>query len=197
MAAPRFDATTLLTEWRDGNRAALDELFPLVYEELRRRAHRYLSGERKGHTLTTTALVHEAYLKLLDVQRVRWQDRPHFLALAATAMRRVLVDYARQHGAAKRGGGDGGLARRAEYHEENTPEPLDLPAERAEQMIVLDDALVRLSATDPRLGRVVELRFFGGMTVEETAQALEVAPSTVKLDWQKAKTWLYQKLGQG
>lgn len=190
------DATTLLTEWRDGNRAALDELFPLVYEELRRRAHRYLSGERKGHTLTTTALVHEAYLKLLDVQRVRWQDRPHFLALAATAMRRVLVDYARQHSAIKRGGGDNGLARRAEYHEEHPPEALDLPAERAGQMIALDQALERLASTDGRLGRVVELRFFGGLTVDETAEALEIAPSTVKLDWQKAKTWLYRELGE-
>jgi RNA polymerase sigma factor (TIGR02999 family) len=186
------DATTLLTEWRDGNRSALDELFPLVYEELRRRAHRALQGEDEGHTLTTTALVHEAYLRLLDVTRVRWQDRSHFLALAATAMRRVLVDHARRHKAAKRGGG-----REAEQLEPSLI-PLDpsatLSAERAEQMLALDAALQRLFAVHERMGRTVEMRFFGGMTIEETAEALEVATSTVKLDWQKAKAWLYQEL---
>jgi RNA polymerase sigma factor (TIGR02999 family) len=189
---PMRDATTLLTEWRDGNRAALDELFPLVYEELRRRAHGYLRGESEGHTLTTTALVHETYLRLLDVTRVRWQDRAHFLALAATAMRRVLVDYARRHQAAKRGGG-----RTAESLESESL-PLDaaaqLSAERAEQMLALDRALGKLSDHEPRLVRVVELRFFGGLTVDETAEALDLAPSTVKLDWQKAKAWLYREL---
>ncbi|MGQ0702539.1 MAG: sigma-70 family RNA polymerase sigma factor [Gemmatimonadales bacterium] len=186
------DPTTLLTQWRDGNRAALDELFPLVYDDLRRRAHRYLGGEREGHTLTTTALVHETYLKLLDVSRVRWQDRAHFLALAATAMRRVLVDYARRHRAAKRGGGT--PAAPLSEHEADLPEALDFPSERAEQMLVLDQALSRLAHQDERLGRVVEMRFFGGMTVEETAQALDLAPSTVRLDWQKAKAWLYREL---
>lgn len=186
------DATTLLTEWRDGNRAALDELFPLVYEELRLRAHRCLRGEDEGHTLTTTALVHEAYLRLLDVSRVRWQDRSHFLALAATAMRRVLVDYARRHRAAKRGGG--------RELESLNPELLHadsavtLSAERADQMLTLDEALDRLAAVNERLSQTVEMRFFGGMTVEETAEALDVAPSTVKLDWLKAKAWLYQEL---
>jgi RNA polymerase sigma factor (TIGR02999 family) len=186
------DPTTLFTEWRDGNRAALDELFPLVYEDLRRRAHRYLGGERDGHTLTTTALVHETYLKLLDVTRVRWQDRAHFLALAATAMRRVLVDYARRHRAVKRGGG----VPPAGPDRDRLPDAVNFPAERAEQMIALDEALSRLSTRDERLGRVVELRFFGGLTVEETAGALDLAPSTVKLDWQKAKAWLYQELAE-
>jgi RNA polymerase sigma factor (TIGR02999 family) len=186
------DATTLLTEWRDGNRTALDELFPLVYEDLRRRAHRCLQGERTGHTLTTTALVHETYLKLLDVSRVRWQDRAHFLALAATAMRRVLVDYARKHRALKRGGGQPSAGNGAVAL--GLDAPPTLAAESAEDMLALDEALTRLSELDDRLGRTVELRFFGGMTVEETAQALELAPSTVKLDWQKAKAWLYREL---
>jgi RNA polymerase sigma factor (TIGR02999 family) len=189
------DATTLLTEWRDGNRAALDELFPLVYEDLRRRAHRCLRGEAKGHTLTTTALVHEAYLKLLDVTRVRWQDRAHFLALASTAMRRVLVEYARRHKALKRGGG---RAREAlDPESDGLRDAGRLAAERADQMLALDRALDKLSTMDERLGRMVELRFFGGMTVEETAQALDLAPSTVKLDWQKAKNWLYSELQAG
>jgi RNA polymerase sigma-70 factor, ECF subfamily len=189
------DATTLLTEWRDGNRAALDELFPLVYEELRRRAHRVLRGESEGHTLTTTALVHEAYLRLLDVTRVRWQDRSHFLALAATAMRRVLVDYARRHAAEKRGGGRDTETLDPEVL--SGPEVMTLSTERAEQMLALDEALERLAGVSARLSRMVEMRFFGGMTVEETAQALDIAESTVKLDWQKAKAWLYEELGRG
>jgi RNA polymerase sigma-70 factor, ECF subfamily len=186
------DATTLLTEWRDGNRAALDELFPLVYEDLRRRAHRVLRGEDEGHTLTTTALVHEAYLRLLDVTRVRWQDRSHFLALVATAMRRVLVDYARRHRAAKRGGGLD--AETLDPDLLSGEEAVSLSGERAEQMVALDEALERLARVSERASRIVEMRFFGGMTVEETADALDIAPSTVKLDWQKAKAWLYQEL---
>lgn len=186
------DPTTLLGDWRQGNRSALDELFPLVYDELRRRAHAYLRGEREGHTLSTTALVHETYLKLLDVERVRWNDRCHFLALASTAMRRVLVTSARRHRAAKRGGG---------------PKPVTLGAadlgrdvawpdsvERASQMVALDRALDSLAALNVRLAKTVELRYFGGMSVEEVAEVLEVAPSTVKLDWSKAKAWLYREL---
>lgn len=187
------DATTLLLEWRSGSRAALDALFPLVYDDLRRRAHHYLDGERDGHTLSTTALVHETYIKLLDIDRVEIQDRAHFLALAATAMRRVLVEYARRHNAAKRGGGQP----LAELLPESPalPDLVALSAGRADQMLALDDAIVRLAAHDERLGRVVELRFFGGLTVEETARALDLAPSTVKLDWQRAKEWLYRELG--
>ncbi len=185
-----LDATTLFIEWRNGSRAALDQLFPLVYEDLRHRASRALRGERTDHTLTTTALVHETYLKLLDVTRVRVQDRSHFLALAATAMRRVLVDYARRHRAQKRGGGA-------------APERLNLgegatlvSADRAEQMLALDQALERLAGMNPRHAQLVELRFFGGMTVEQTADALDLATSTVKLDWQKAKDWLYGELAE-
>lgn len=187
------DPTTLLGEWRQGNRAALDELFPLVYDDLRRRAHAYLRGEREGHTLSTTALVHETYLKLLDVERVRWNDRCHFLALASTAMRRVLVSSARKHRAAKRGGGQtapGGLT--ADLGDEP---PWPDSVERAAQMVELDRALEQLAELDGRLARTVELRYFGGMTVEETAEALEVAPSTVKLDWTKARAWLFREIG--
>jgi len=189
------DATTLLLEWRSGSRAALDALFPLVYDDLRRRAHHYLGGEREGHTLSTTALVHETYIKLLDIDRIEIQDRAHFLALAATAMRRVLVEYARRHNAAKRGGGQAVEAILPESPA--LPDLVALSAERADQMLELDDAIARLSAHDERLGRVIELRFFGGLTVEETAQALDLAPSTVKLDWQKAKAWLYRELAGG
>jgi RNA polymerase sigma factor (TIGR02999 family) len=180
------DPTTLLTAWRRGNRVALDELFPLVYEDLRRRAHRCLRAEAAGHTLTTTALVHEAYLKLIDGERVQWEDRAHFLALAARAMRQVLVSYARRFKARKRGGGEVPL---------RWEDDLQVSETRADQMLALDEALDRLSELNDRLCRTVELRFFGGMKVEEIAVALDVAPSTVKLDWQKAKAWLYRELG--
>ena len=191
MSSP--DPTTLLTEWRDGNRSALDQLFPLVYEDLRRRAHRSLRGERAGHTLTTTALVHETYLKLLDVSRVRIQDRAHFLALAATAMRRVLVESARRYRAAKRGGGNQGNSNRVLPDLEQSA---TMSSQRANEMLALDQALARLEALQPRLARTVELRFFGGMTVDETAEALDLAPRTVKLDWQKARAWLYRELAE-
>jgi RNA polymerase sigma factor (TIGR02999 family) len=179
------DPTTLLTEWRRGSRAAVDELFPLIYEDLRRRAHGCLRSESAGHTLTTTALVHEAYLKLIDGERVEWQDRAHFLALAARAMRQVLVSYARRFKADKRGRGVVPLSLEGE---------LPISEARADQMLALDRALDRLSQLNDRLSRIVELRFFGGMKVEEIAVALEVAQSTVKLDWQKAKAWLYREL---
>ena len=179
------DPTTLLVQWRDGNRDALDALFPLVYEDLRRRAHGQLRQQPVGHTLTTTALVHETYLKLISVDRVRWQDRAHFMALAATAMRHVLVSYARRHGAAKRGGGQVPLS---------LDDPPEITKEGAEELLSLDQALDRLAALNERLSRVVELRFFGGMKVDEIAEALGVARSTVKLDWQKAKAWLYREL---
>jgi len=183
---PHGDPTTLLTEWRGGNRAALDDLFPLVYEELRQRAHQCLRDEARGHTLTTTALVHESYLKLMDGDRLDWKDRAHFLALAARAMRQVLVSYARRFQADKRGGG--GVPR-------SLDEALTLSAEGdAQRMLDLDRALDKLAGVDPRLSRIVELRFFGGMTVEEVAEAVDAATSTVMLDWQKAKAWLYREL---
>lgn len=186
------DPTTLLFDWRQGNRAALDELFPVVYDELRRRAHACLRAERDGHTLSTTALVHETYLKLLDVERVRWNDRCHFLALASTAMRRVLVSSARRHRAGKRGGG--ARPATAGVTELSGGASWPVSAERAAEMIALDRALDQLAALDARLARTVELRYFGGMSVDEVAEALEVAPSTVKLDWSKAKAWLYREL---
>ena len=190
------DPTTLLTEWRSGNRAgnraALDELFPLVYDDLRRRAHSCLRGERESHTLNTTSLVHETYLKLLDIQRVRVQDRSHFLALSSTAMRRVLVSYARRHRATKRGGGQPGSVLDTDALEMSQASPLS--AGRAEEMLALDRALQKLGELNERLSRTVELRFFGGMTIAEIAEVLEIAPSTVKLDWHKAKAWLYREL---
>ncbi len=179
------DATQLLEACRNGNRDAFDSLFSLVYAELRSRAHRLLENQPRGHTLSTTALVHESYLKLIRSERLTLQDRAHFLALAARAMRMVLVSYARSHDAEKRGGGNPSI---------NLDDALTLSNERAEQMIALDEALERLSQLNDRLSQTVELRFFGGMTVEETAEALGVAQSTVKLDWQKARAWLHREL---
>ena len=179
------DAATLLTHWRRGSREALDSLFPLVYEDLRRKAHRALRGQPSGLTLSTTALVHESYLKLIGNERVSWEDRAHFLALAARAMRFVLVSYARAHGAQKRGGGRAPI---------ELDDELALSDDRAEEMLALDEALERLSALDDRLAKTVELRFFGGLKVDEISEALGVSQSTVKLDWQKARAWLYREL---
>ncbi|MGI9076696.1 MAG: sigma-70 family RNA polymerase sigma factor [Gemmatimonadaceae bacterium] len=183
----RADSTALLTEWRNGNRAALDKLFPLVYNDLRQRARGYLRGQRAGHTLDTTALVHETYLKLVAVERIKWEDRAHFLALAASAMRHVLISYARRNVSLKRGGGRVPVT---------LEEALVLTDTGADQMLALDGALQKLAGLNVRLSRTVELRFFGGLTVEETAEVLGVAPSTVKLDWQKAKAWLYRELSE-
>jgi RNA polymerase sigma factor (TIGR02999 family) len=177
--------TELLLAYHGGEQEAYDRLFPLVYEHLRAVAHAQLRRERGGHTLSTTALVHEAYLKLADVARLDVRDRAHFLGVAARAMRQVLVSYARRHRAEKRGGG---------------LEPVDLDAaelaveERAEVLIALDDALTRLAAMSPRLAQVVECRFFGGLTEEETAQVLGVAERTVRRDWVKARGWLHAEL---
>jgi RNA polymerase sigma factor (TIGR02999 family) len=180
--------TRLLLDASRGRREALDELFPLVYEDLRRRAHAYLRGEREHHTLSTTALVHEAYLQLVDIKRVDWRDRTHFLAVAARSMRRILVDSARRHRAAKRGGGGPHLS----FDEAPT-----VSVQASEEILALDAALEKLASHTERLARTVELRFFGGLTIEETAGALGIAPSTVELDWQKAKAWLYRELREG
>lgn len=180
----QHDVTELPLDRRGGDHQVADRFFPLAYDELRQIAHRVLLGERTDHTLTTTALVHETYLRLVDQHRVAWADRAHFLAVAATAMRRILVDYARRQKALKRGAG-------------NRPVPLDddvVAGARADEMLALDDALTRLSSLNDRLARVVECRFFGGLTVEETAAALEVTPRTIERDWAKAKAWLYQEL---
>lgn len=185
--AMTHEITELLVEWRRGDQDAFDALFPLVYEEMRRRAHAYLREEREDHTLSPTALVHEAYLKLVDIERVDWQDRSHFFAMAARAMRRVLVSHARKHKAVKRGSGVIPLT---------LDEAPTLSTRRSEEMLALDDALDRLAALDERMAQVVELRFFGGLTIEETGEVLGVAPSTVKLDWRKARAWLYRDLGE-
>ena len=177
--------TELLRRAGAGDRGALDRALPLVYDELRRLARRQLRREAEGHTLNTTALVHEAYIRLVDQTRAEWRDRAHFLAVASTAMRRVLVDHARRHHAAKRGNG--------------ARVPLEqlegLAAdERVELLVALDEALVRLAALDPRQARVVECRFFGGLTEEETAEALGIGLRTAKRDWAKARSWLYHEL---
>jgi RNA polymerase sigma factor (TIGR02999 family) len=176
--------------------APADDAFPLVYAELRRLAHRQLRREAGGHTLNTTALVHEAYLRLADQREARWRDRAHFLALAATAMRRILVDHARRHRAAKRGGG----ARAVRLDEADALAgdafaAAALAAEgRDELLVALDEALARLAALDARQARVVECRFFGGLTEQETAAALDIGLRTAKRDWAKARGWLYREL---
>lgn len=179
------DITGQLLAWRAGDTGALDRLVPLVYNELRRIAHRELRRENPGHTLDTTALVHEAYLKLVDQSRVEWADRSHFFAVAAQAMRRVLVDYARRYRAEKRGG----ALRRVSLTD------VALAAEqRADTLLALDEALNNLAALDQRLARAVECRFFGGMTEEETAEALGITARTLRRDWTKAKGWLHRAL---
>ena len=182
--------TEALCAVRDGAPDAMDRLAPLVYEQLKRIARRQLRAEAPGHTLSTTALVHEAYLKLVDQTRAEWQDRGHFYAVASGAMRRILVDYARRYRAARRGGdGDGKPVR---------PITLDnievAHAERADVLVALDDALDRLGRVDERQARVVECRFFGGLTEEETASALGISQRTVAREWATARGWLYQEL---
>jgi len=171
----------------DGEAEAIDRLFPLVYDQLRRIAHRKLRAERPGHTLDTTGLVHETWLKLVEQTRVEWQDRAHFLRVAARAMRRILVDYARRHRALRRGG----ALRRISLDEDAA---LAAVAERGETLLALDEALVRLGGVSERLARVVECRWFGGLTEEETAEALGVTTRTVQRDWVKARGWLYLEL---
>lgn len=185
------DVTTLLVAWRRGDATAFDLLFERLYADLWRRARRCLEDERAGHTLTPTALVHESYLKLVDLERVDWRDRGHFLAMASRVMRQILVSYARRHGAAKRGGGVSPV--RLETVIELSGSAV---ATSAEELLALDVALERLEGISERLARTVELRYFGGLTVEETAEALDVAPSTVKLDWEKARAWLYRELSR-
>lgn len=181
-------ATQLLLEWAGGDRAALDRLMPLVYGELRRLAGGYFGRERRDHTLQPTALVNEAFLRLVDQRRIQWQSRAHFLALAATLMRQLLISHARKHRAAKRGSGGPRL----------TLLESDLAVEERDvDLLDLDRALTALAALDPRQARIVELRYFSGMTVEETAAVLKVSPATVKLDWSLARAWLLRELRRG
>jgi RNA polymerase sigma-70 factor, ECF subfamily len=183
--APAHDVTRLLVRLTDGDRAALDDLLPLVYGELRRLAASYLRRERADHTLQPTALVHESYLRLVDQTQVRWQNRAHFFGVAAQMMRRILVDHARERVAEKRGGGAERLS---------LDENIAVSGERARELVALDEALARLAEIDPEKSRVVELRFFGGLSVEETAEVLGVSAPTVKRHWRMAKAWLYGQM---
>ena len=177
--------TEVLLQARDGDREAVDRLFGQVYDELRRVAHRAFRGERTGHTLSTTGLVHEAYFKLVDQTRVEWQDRGHFFGVASRATRQILVEYARRRGAVKRGG---------QFRAVALEEGLVPAEERAEALLAVDEALTRLAEHDPAMARVVECRFFAGLSEEETAEATGTSLRTVQRQWRRAKAWLYQEL---
>ncbi|MBL8172222.1 MAG: sigma-70 family RNA polymerase sigma factor [Acidobacteria bacterium] len=187
MSSTPKEVTQLLRDWRNGNQAAMDQLMPLVYDELRRMADYYLRGERRNHTLQTSALVHEAYLKLVDYDAVDWQNRAHFFGAAAQAMRRILVDHARTRNYAKRGGG---------ALKVSLEEAAEVVEERAYELVALDDALNDLARIDLRKSRVVELRYFGGLSVEETAEVLGISTVTVVRDWNMAKMWLLRAMSQ-
>jgi RNA polymerase sigma factor (TIGR02999 family) len=180
--------TQLLQAWSQGQSSALERLIPLVYDELKRLAHRYMAGERPNHSLQTTALVNEAYMRLIDCSRVRWQNRAHFFAVSAQLMRRILVDIARSRGYLKRGAG----MRRLSL--EKSP---DIFEKTDPDVVALDDALNALAAIDPRKSQIIEMRFFGGLTAEETAEVLKVSPDTVLRDWKLAKVWLHRELSRG
>jgi len=182
---PPQEITQLLVDWSNGNQVALDQLLPLVYTELRQLAHRYMRRERLGHTMQTTALIHEAYLRLVDQTQVRWANQAHFFGIAARLMRQILIEHARSHTRAKRGGGAVTLA---------LDEAALVSPARAAALLALNDALERLAAVDPRKSHVVELRFFGGLSVEEVARVLNIAPNTVLRDWRLAKAWLHREI---
>lgn len=184
-SSPPHEITQLLAEWSDGNQAALDELYPLVYSELRRLAHGYLRRERKGHTLQTTALINEAYLRLVDQKHVQWANRSHFFGISAQIMRRILIDHARRYDYSKRGGG----AQRISLDEGAV-----VAKQRARELLMLDEALKSLEEIDPRRSQVVELRYFGGLNNEEIASVLKISENTVTRDWNMARAWLYQEL---
>jgi RNA polymerase sigma-70 factor (ECF subfamily) len=182
---PEHEITQLLAEWRDGNQAALDDLYPLVYDELHRLARRYMSRERKGHTLQTTALINEAYVRLVDQREVQWANRSHFFAISAQIMRRILIDHARRYAYAKRGGG----ARQVSLDETATVALGDLS-----EFLRLDEALKSLAELDPRRSQVVELKYFGGLNNDEIAGVLKISKNTVIRDWNMARAWLYSEL---
>ena len=184
---PSQGVTQLLVAWTHGEQAALDQLVPLVHAELQRLAHRHMARERPGHTLQTTGLVNEVYLRLVDVNQVRWQDRVHFFAVSSQLMRRILVDFARSRGYLKRGGG----AQKVTFDEALIPSP-----KRGQDLLLLDDALNALERVDARKSRVVELRFFGGLSVEETAEVLKVSQETILRDWKLAKAWLTREMSK-
>lgn len=185
------EITALIRAWSDGDQSALERLTPLVYNELRRMARHYMRNQRAGHTLQTTALVHEVYVHLMDAKRTGWRDRAHFFAVSAQIMRRILIDAARTRASQKRGGG-------IEHVNHSTPVDLDeIPAlvpDRASELLALEDALIRLERIDDRKAKVVELRFFGGLGVEEVAEVLKVSPQTVMRDWRLARVWLAREI---
>ena len=174
-------------DWSNGDQSAFDKLMPLIDEELHRLAHRYMSRERAGHTLQTTALINEAFLHLVNRKNLQWQNRAHFFGLAAQVMRTILVDHARSHASVKRGGGNRNL---------ELDEALVVSQQKAAEVVALDEALKQLALIDPRQSRIVELRFFGGLTVEEAAEVLHVSPVTIKREWSTAKAWLYHELAK-
>lgn len=184
---PPHNITKLLVEWSDGNQSALDELYPLVYDELHRLARRYMSRERTGHTLQTTALINEAYVRLVDQRNVHWANRSHFFAISAQIMRRILIDHARRHAYAKRGGG---------AQQVSLEEVAAIVPEQGREMLRLDEALKSLAEMDPRRSQVVELRYFGGLNNEEIAGVLHISENTVTRDWNMARAWLYQQLSE-
>ena len=181
------EISKLLRAWSGGDQTALNGLTPIVYDELRRLAHYYMERERPGNTLQTTALVNEAYMRLVDYKRMQWQDRAHFFAVAAQVMRRILVDHARTHNI-KRGAGVQHIA---------LDDVAVVSADRTADLVALDDAMNALARLDPRKVQIIEMRFFGGLSVEETAEVLKVSPATVRRDWSIAKLWLYRELGGG
>ena len=182
---PADNLTGLLVEWRQGDQAALDKLTPLIYDELRRIAHRYVQRERNGHTLETTALVNEAYLRLAGQKKIEWQNRAHFFAVTARVMRHILIDHARRRHYAKHGG---------DIRQVSLAEAETMSQERAGELVALDEALDELAQFDPRKSRVVELRYFGGLGLEETAEVLEISVMTVRRDWRAAKAWLFRRM---
>jgi RNA polymerase sigma factor (TIGR02999 family) len=184
-AISQRQVTQLLLDWSDGDHEALNRLMPLVYQELKRMARYYMRRERADHTLQTSALVNEAYIRLVDYKKMRWQDRAHFFAVAAQAMRRILVEHARGHTRAKRGGD----ARKVSLDEAAT-----LADGKAANMVALDDALKSLAEFDPRKSQIVELRYFGGLNIDETAEVIGVSPATVKREWTTAKIWLHREV---
>jgi RNA polymerase sigma factor (TIGR02999 family) len=184
MPSEEHDVTQLLRQWSDGNQQALSELLPLIYDELRRVAHQYLHREHPDQTLQTTALVHEAYLKLIDQRSVEWQNRAHFFAIAAQAMRRILIDNARRRAAGKRGKGE----------KISLEDVATVSTQKHQNLLALDEALSELEEIDQQQSRIVELRYFGGLTIEETAMALKISPATVKREWAMARAWLYKSL---
>jgi RNA polymerase sigma factor (TIGR02999 family) len=186
--SPPEEITGLLLDWGQGNKAALDRVIPLVYQELRRLAHRQMRRERTGDTFQTTALINEAYLRLVDYARVRPSDRAHFFAIAAQAMRRILIERARSRRSTKRGSG---------AEKVSLDEVADVSKERAADLVALDEALTKLALIDPRKAQIVELKYFGGMTIEEVAEVVEVSTPTVEREWRMAKIWLHREVSKG